>query len=163
VPADCAPDVRSRSYFIEADVNLAQGDEGVLIAHGDATSGYSLFVRDGRLHHTLNVGGLRTTVSSEAKLEPGRRRLGVQCVQGDGRRFILSVDGKPAGEIATHLGFMTLISWSGLDIGRDRGSPVGDYAEPFKFTGALRTVTVTMDADQELDGEAVGVAELARQ
>ena len=163
VPSDCAPDVRSRSYFIEADVTLGEGDEGVLIAHGDATSGYSLFVRDGRLHHTLNVGGLRTTVSSDVAVAPGRRRLGVQCVQGDGRRFILSIDGQPAGEVATHLGFMTLISWSGLDIGRDRGSAVGDYAEPFKFTGALRTVTVTMDADQALDGEAVGAAELARQ
>ena len=50
-----------------------------------------------------------------------------------------------------------------LDIGRDRGSPVGDYAEPFRFTGALRTVTVTMDADQALDGDAVGAAEMARE
>ena len=41
---------------------------------GDATSGYSLFVRDGRLHHTLNVGGLRTTVSSDQQIAPGRRK-----------------------------------------------------------------------------------------
>jgi hypothetical protein len=163
VPSDCAPDVRSRSYFIEADVTLAEGDEGVLIAHGDATSGYSLFVRDGRLHHTLNVGGTRTTVSSEARLAPGRRRLGMRCLQGDGRRFTLTVDGRPAGEAETRMGFLTLISWSGLDVGRDRGSAVGDYAEPFTFTGALRTVTVTIDADQELDGEAVGAAEMARE
>ena len=163
VPSDCAPDVRSRSYVIEADVNLSDGDEGVLVAHGDATSGYSLFVRDRRLHHTLNVGGLRTTVSSDRAIAPGRRKLGLRCRQGDGRRFTLTIDGEAAGEIATHMGFLTLISWSGLDIGRDRGSPVGDYAEPFKFTGALRTVTVTMDADQDLDGEAVGAAEMARE
>ncbi len=163
LPGDCAPDVRSRSYFIEAEVNLADGDEGVLIAHGDATSGYSLFVRDGRLHHTLNVGGARTTVSSDAVVPPGRRRLGVRVIQGDGRSFTLTVDGQDAGAVHTHMGFMTLISWSGLDIGRDRGSPVGDYAEPFGFTGALKTVTVTMDADQALDGEAVGAAEMARE
>lgn len=163
VPSDCAPDVRSRSYFIEADVTLKEGDEGVLVAHGDATSGYSLFVRDGRLHHTLNVGGARTTVSSDEVIRPGRRRLGMRCLQGDGRSFALIIDGQPAGEVATRMGFLTLISWSGLDIGRDRGSPVGDYAEPFTFTGALRTVTVTMDADQELDGEAVGAAEMARE
>ncbi|HEY9237164.1 MAG TPA: arylsulfatase [Phenylobacterium sp.] len=163
VPTDCAPDVRSRSYFIEADVTVKDGDEGVLVAHGDATSGYSLFVRDGRLHHTLNIGGLRTTVSSDRVISPGRRKLGMRCLQGDGRRFTLTIDGAPAGEIATHMGFLTLISWSGLDIGRDRGSPVGDYAEPFRFSGALRTVTMTMDADQDLDGEAVGVAEMARE
>jgi arylsulfatase A-like enzyme len=163
LPGDCAPDVRSRSYFIEADVTLAEGEEGVLVAHGDATSGYSLFVRDGRLHHTLNIGGLRTTVSSDREIPAGRRKLGVRVIQGDGRTFTLTIDGAPAGEIKTHLGFLTFISWSGLDIGRDRGSAVGDYAEPFAFTGALRTVTVTMDADQDLDGEAVGQAEMARQ
>lgn len=163
LPGDCAPDVRSRSYFIEADVTLGEGDEGVLIAHGDATSGYSLFVREGRLHHTLNIGGLRTTVSSDRPVPPGRRKLGVRVIHDDGRHFTLTIDGQPAGELSTHLGFMTLISWSGLDIGRDRGSAVGDYAQPFTFTGALRTVTVTMDADQELDGEAIGEAEMARQ
>ncbi len=163
LPGDCAPDVRSRSYFIEADVKLGAGDEGVLIAHGDATSGYSLFVRDGRLHHTLNVGGLRTTVSSDQQIAPGRRKLGVRVIQDDGRHFTLTIDGQAAGKLSTHLGFMTLISWSGLDIGRDRGSAVGDYAHPFTFTGALRTVTVTMDADQDLDGDAVGEAEMARQ
>lgn len=163
LPGDCAPDVRSRSYVIEADVNLAVGEEGVLVAHGDATSGYSLFVRDGRLHHTLNVGGLRTTVSSDRDIPAGHRKLGVRVIQGDGRTFTLTIDGEPAGELKTHMGFMTLISWSGLDIGRDRGSAVGDYAEPFTFTGRLRNVTVTMDADQDLDGDAVGQAEMARQ
>jgi arylsulfatase len=163
LPGDCAPDVRSRSYFIEADVTLAEGDEGVLIAHGDATSGYSLFVRDGRLHHTLNIGGVRTTITSDRQVPPGRRKLGVQVIQNDGRHFTLTIDGQPAGKLSTHLGFMTLISWSGLDIGRDRGSAVGDYAQPFNFTGALRTVSVVMDPDQELDGEAVGEAEMARQ
>ena len=163
LPGDCAPDVRSRSYFIEAEAVLGAGDEGVLIAHGDATSGYSLFVRDGRLHHVLNVGGERTCLSSEAPLTPGRRRLGVRAIQGDGRTFTLTVDGQDAGAVHTHRGFMTLISWSGLDIGRDRGSPVGDYPEPFAFTGDLKQVTVTMDADQQLDGEAVGAAEMARE
>ena len=49
VPTDVAPDVRSRSYTIEAHVEIGEeGAEGVLIAHGDATSGYSLYIKDGR-------------------------------------------------------------------------------------------------------------------
>ena len=52
------------------------------------------------------------------------------------------------------MGFLTLVSWSGLDIGRDRGSLVGPYAAPFAFTGVLRRVTMVMDEDQSLDGEA---------
>ena len=45
VPTEVAPDVRSRSYLIEALAEIAPGSEGVLIAHGDATSGYSLYLR----------------------------------------------------------------------------------------------------------------------
>jgi arylsulfatase A-like enzyme len=164
LPTDCAPDVRSRSYRIEADVTIPQaGAEGVLIAHGDATCGYSLHLRDGRLHHTINVGGAKMTVSSEAPVAPGRRVLGVRMRQGDGRSFSLTIDGAPAGSGQTYLGFANFISWSGLDIGRDRGSPVADYAAPFTFTGTLRKVTVTMDDDQVLDGEGIGEAEMARQ
>jgi arylsulfatase len=161
LPTDVAPDVRSRDYRIEADVT-ALGD-GVLIAHGDATSGYSLYVQERRLHHTLNIGGQQTTVSSPP-LPVGARTLGVDLRKGaDGRTFTLLVDGAAAGSLKTTAGFATLISWSGLDIGRDRGSPVGPYAAPFSFTGRLRKVTVTMDGAQDLDHEAVGNVELARQ
>ena len=73
------------------------------------------------------------------------------------------IDGEPVGSLQTQLGFHTLISWSGLDIGRDRGSPVSHYEAPFEFTGHLKRVTVAMHNDQKLDGEGVGNAEMARQ
>lgn len=166
LPTDVAPDVRARTYRIEADVRRLAGAQGVLIAHGDATSGYSLYVKDGRLHHTLNIGGQKTTVSSEKEIPPTATRLGVvsrKVGEGLDRTFTLTIDGAPAGEGLATTGFLTLISWSGLDIGLDRGSPVADYAAPFAFTGDLRKVTVVMDADQTLDGDAVGEAEMARQ
>ncbi|MFZ3008675.1 MAG: arylsulfatase [Phenylobacterium sp.] len=165
LPADVAPDVRSRSYIIEAEAVIPPGGaEGVLLSHGDATCGYSFYVQDGRLHHTLNVGGALATVSSAGPIPPGLRKLALRCRQGsDGRTFTLAVDGQVVGEVKTHIGFATFISWSGLDIGRDRGSPVAPYAAPFTFTGKLRRVVVTMDADQDLDGELLGEAEMARQ
>ena len=164
LPTDVAPDVRARSYRIEADVVLKPGAEGVLIAHGDATSGYSLYLQDGRLHHTLNIGGEKTTVTS-APIPPTAARLGVVAYRPDTgpRTFTLIIDGAAAGEVVATTGFGNFISWSGLDIGLDRGSPVAGYAAPFAFTGTLRKVTVTMGDDQTLDGEAVGAAEMARQ
>ena len=61
-------------------------------------------------------------------------------------------------------GFNTMISWSGLDIGLDRGSPVGHYEAPNVLSGAkLYSVNVTLSPVQGLDGEAVGAAEMARQ
>ena len=165
LPTDVAPDVRSRSYDIEAEATVpAFGAEGVLIAHGDATSGYSLYLKDGRLHYALNIGGKVALTTSDLVVTPGRRRLGVQVRPGpEGRVYTLTIDSEAAGSTSARFGFLMLISWSGLDIGRDRGSPVGDYVAPFAFTGALRKVTVTMHADQDLDGEGVGRAEMARQ
>jgi len=164
LPTDVAPDLRSRAFVIEAFVDLAEGDEGVLIAHGDATSGYSLFVRGGRLVYDMNVGGLHATTVGDGAVPSGRHRLGVAVRSEAGKRHItLLIDGAAAGGSETHLGFNTFISWSGLDIGRDRGSPVADYDAPFAFTGQLAKVEVTMDVQAPLDGEAIAEAEMARQ
>ncbi|MFI4975377.1 MAG: arylsulfatase [Caulobacterales bacterium] len=164
LPTDVAPDVRSRAFVIEAHVRLGPADQGVLIAHGDATCGYSLFVRGGRLVHDMNVGGRHATTVSDRPVPSGRHRLGVAVRSDPGKRTIgLLVDGEPAGAGETDLGFHNFISWSGLDIGRDRGSPVADYAAPFAFTGKLIKVEVTMDPEQALDGEAIGESEMARQ
>jgi hypothetical protein len=73
------------------------------------------------------------------------------------------LDGEPVGSLTSQLAFNTLISWSGLDIGRDRGSPLSHYEQPFEFTGRLSHVTVVMYEDQALDGEGIGQAVMARQ
>jgi hypothetical protein len=175
LPTDVAPDLRSRSYLIEADVDVAEGCEGVLIAHGDATSGYSLYLQGGHLVHDMNIGGEHVIVRSAAPVSPGTRRLGVRVRRlmrearptmstGPGiSEFTLLIDGRPAGRIESRLGFCNFISWTGLDIGRDRGSPVSDYESPFAFTRKLVKVTVTMDDDQMLDGDGIGRAQLARE
>jgi len=175
LPTDVAPDVRSRSYLIEADVHIAEACEGVLIAHGDATTGYSLYLQSGYLVHDMNIGGEHVIVRSEAPVPRGEHRLGVRVRRrtramqptistGPGlSEFTLLIDGMPAGCIESRLGFFNFISWTGLDIGRDRGSPVAHYESPFEFTGKLIKVTVTMDDDQMLDGDGVGRAQMARE
>jgi arylsulfatase A-like enzyme len=169
-------DVRSRSYSIEAHIEIDEiGAEGVLIAHGDTTSGYSLYLKDGVLVHDLNIGGGHEIVRSDRTVSSGAHRLGVrverlvrQAEPAKGARtgisqYTLLIDGEAAGSMQTNLGFHTLISWSGLDIGRDRGSPVSHYEAPFEFTGRLLRVTVRMEDDQRLDGAGVGHAQMARQ
>jgi arylsulfatase A-like enzyme len=168
LPTEIAPDVRSRSYLIEADVRIGEADEGVLIAHGDAASGYSLYVQGRHLVHDMNIGGEHVTVRSHAPVPRGKHLLGVSVrrVTQDmppTSEFTLLIDGKPGGCIQSRLGFFNFVSWSGLDIGRDRGSPVSHYESPFAFTGKLNKVTVTMDDNQVLDGDGIGRAQLARE
>ena len=166
IPTEIAPDVRGRSYLIEAHVAIKAGDSGVLIAHGDATSGYSLYVENGHLVHDLNIGGEHQIVRSDRPVPAGDHVLGLHMTQGrSGRRATraLLIDGEPCGALDCKFGFFTLISWSGLDIGLDRGSPVSHYAAPFTFTGTMRKVVITMNPEQALDGDGVGRAEMARQ
>jgi arylsulfatase len=175
LPTEVAPDIRARSYFIEALANVDDGSKGVLIAHGDATSGYSLYLQGGRLVHDMNVGGEHVVVTSDRIVPPGERRLSVRVrrlsreaqptmATGPGTsEFTLLIDGEACGRIQSGLGLANFISWTGLDIGRDRGSPVSHYTAPFAFTGRLIKVTVTMDDDQALDGDGVGRAQLARE
>jgi hypothetical protein len=165
VPTDVAPDVRNRTYTIEADARVdGPATEGVLIAHGDMTCGYSLYVKDGRLTYDMNVGGAHHVAVSDRPVPIGNRKLGVRMRRSNGVNVAtLLIDGEPAGGFETQLGFVSFISWSGLDIGRDRLSPVSHYEAPFAFTGTLRKVTVLMDDDQALDAEAAAAAALARE
>ena len=125
--------------------------------------------------HDLNIGGGHEIVTSNRKVPSGAHRFGVHVERllrkeapARGARtgiseYTLLIDGEPAGSLQTQLGFNNFISWSGLDIGRDRSSPVSHYDAPFEFTGRLLRVTVTMHNDQKLDGDGVGAAEMARQ
>jgi arylsulfatase len=165
VPTEVAPDLRARSYEIEAEVEIPPGGaEGVLIAHGDTTSGYSLYVAGGRLVHDLNIGGSHQIVRSSGAVPAGRCRLGFRMARAGGHGTgTLTINGEACGSLTTKNMFRVLISWSGLDVGRDRGSPVSHYAAPFAFTGRLLRVTVNIAEDQALDGAAAARAEMGRQ
>ena len=67
--------------------------------------------------------------------------------------YTLLIDGEAARLDPSQSAFNNFISWSGLDIGRDRSSPVSHYEAPFEFTSQLLWVTVDMHDDQKLDGE----------
>ena len=180
LPTDVAPDVRGRGYRIEAELTLdEQPGQGVLIAHGDATSGYSLYLQDGHLLHDLNIGGVHHLLRSDRPVPAGPHRLGLRMDQGPlvpftppmgptlrvpaFRRATLLIDGQAAGTLETANGFNMLVSWSGLDIGLDRGSAVSHYEAPFAFNGLLKRVTVALDPHPHIDGQTLAAVELARQ
>lgn len=167
VPTDAAPDLRARSYTITVEI-LEPGD-GVLVAHGDQTSGYSLHVRDRHVVHDLSVGGHHQLVRAERPLPDGPCTVTFRLERGEpflGRApgtGTLSIDGEACGSFETDRIFVVTISWSGLDVGRDRASPVGDYEAPNAFTGRIRRVVFDLDDDQDLDHQAVAEAESARE
>ena len=167
LPSDVAPDLRSRSYRLDATIEpIKTGISGVLIAHGDATSGYSLYIDDGHLVHDLNIGGSHQILRSPRPVPLGATRLGFHMFrEQEGHHGVgqLLVDGEVVATQATDNIFFLMISWSGLDIGLDRGTAVSHYDAPNIFTGELIQVTVDLADDQIIDGDGVGRAEMMRE
>ena len=76
---------RSRTYTIEADARVdGPMTEGVLIAHGDMTCGYSLYIKDNRLAYDMNIGGEHHLIVSDRPVPAGNRRLGLRMRRNKG-------------------------------------------------------------------------------
>jgi arylsulfatase len=173
---DVAPKVLNRPHSITATVELTDGEEGVLVAHGGNTGGFSLFVKDHRLHYTHNyVGSQQFHVVSDTTLTPGKHELRYEfeptgtpdLAQGQGSpgRAQLYVDGKLAGQMQLPVTVpMSLGLGEGLSVGRDEGSPVStEYEPPFAFTGKLESVTVDVSGELIEDKDAQTRRVMARQ
>jgi arylsulfatase len=145
--------IKGKSHAITADVDVPTGGaNGVIIAQAGRFGGWSLYMKDGRVHHVYNYGGLEwTSVSAPQALTPGKHTVSYDFVYaggkpGSGGTSKLSVDGKPVGEARVPRTMPFVYSADeGIDVGVDNETPVTeDYAEGNnKFTGNILKVTVT--------------------
>ena len=151
LPVAAAPDLRGRSYRIDAELDGPLGDaEGVLLACGDAQSGFAVFVRDATLSHVYRHAGTSTTTIGAVT---GRStRLGVAfAYRGDHATIELTADDVVVGRGTITQAARARLAYSGFDVGRDCGVPVGDYKSPFAFNGPLGRVVITVDRVGDVD------------
>jgi arylsulfatase len=144
--------VKGRSYTITAELEIpSSGADGVIIAQAGRFGGWSMYMKDGRVHHVYNFGGLeRTTVSSPQALVPGRHSVLYEFAYdggkpGSGGTSRLSVDGQQAVEARVPHTLPFLYSGDeGVDVGMDNETPVTDEYKQGdnKFTGRILKVTV---------------------
>jgi len=165
IPTRTAASLTDSQVDVTARTSAAATDEGVLIATGNATCGFSLFVQNRRLVADYNAFGEHTVVESSAEVPGGDCVLGVH-LERDGRSGWLevSINGEPCGraEIPQYLVSFTS---TGVSIGNDHGSTVsGRYHAPFAFSGTLHDVTVQLPGgrDPEAD-DAMAKREWAQQ
>jgi hypothetical protein len=154
LPDAASPDVRGCSYSVRAEVLLPPASPGgVLLSHGDRHAGYALHVRKGRLVHDYVHAGVRSTLRSRARVPVGRwthLELRVLRVGAAGAATLL-VDGRPVAYGVLPLLVRARTGYTGLDVGCDRGVPVGDYLAPARFAGTIRRVRVTTADDRWVD------------
>jgi len=156
-----AVNVKNRSHTITAEVEIpASGAEGVLLCHGSWFAGYSLYVKDRRLHYVHNYLGIEEyRISSTEDVPAGKCTLAFRFAKtGEHRgRGTLFAGGKKIGEgeIPRTIPAVIETSGEGLCCGFDSGLPVTpDYKAPFRFTGRIAQVVVEVEGADAKDGDA---------
>jgi arylsulfatase len=149
-----APRILNRPHSITATVELDDGTEGVLLAQGGTAGGFTLYVKNKKLHYAYNYLSLQQFhVATTATLPRGRHELRFEfeptgapdVAQGKGAPGLaqLYIDGRLAGETELTVTIPQSIGIEGMTCGRDGGSAVtADYQPPFPFTGTLERVVV---------------------
>ena len=176
VPFFAGPRVLNRPHSITATVEIPDGGaEGVLLCQGTAAGGYSLFIKDGRLHYVHNyVGRSLHPVSSPDALPTGEHELRFEFEptgqpdmphgRGAPGRLQLYIDGTLVADADTPVTTPFVLNPGGLTCGANPGSPVApDYPSPFRFTGTLRKVTVDVSGELITDTESEMRVAMARQ
>ena len=160
-----AVNLRDRSHTISAVVEIpAGGAEGVLLAHGSWFAGYSLYIKERRLHYVHNYLGLAEyRISSGEEIPAGATTLRFRFTRtgehrGVGQLFIGDRQ-VGEGEIPRTVPAVIETSGEGLCCGYDSGLPVTDaYCAPFRFTGTIRRVEVEVKGPAREDPEAAARA-----
>jgi arylsulfatase len=161
IPENAAVSVLNRDHSITAEVDVPVGGaEGVLLAHGTQSGGYTLFVQDNRLHYVHNYVGVEEfQVSADEMIPEGETTLRMEF-ETTGEPDIPSGKGSPAtvrlyygdtevgsGDLPTTIP-ITISIVAGLSCGRDLTEPVSkEYEKPFEFTGDITRVTVDVSGE----------------
>lgn len=168
IPAFAVANVLNRSHSITADVEIPEkGAEGVLFCSGGMEGGFTLYVKDDKLHYVHNlVARTFYHIQSSEKVPKGRHKLryefevtgkpDFQKGKGAPGRGQLYFDNRLIGQlempVTTPLAFG--LGANGATCGTNRDSPVTpEYKTPFTFTSTIYSVIVDVSGELIVDSE----------
>jgi arylsulfatase len=176
-PENVAVHVLNRPHTITAHVDVSDGAEGVLLSHGGVSGGYSLFIKDRKLHYVYNyVGEREFHLESAVEVPRGRTELRFEFEPTDGPdlragrgapgRGKLFINGDLVAQSDISATMPLIISLGeGLTCGRDENSSVSSlYQPPFEFKGGtLSDVVVDVSGEHVRDEKAEQKTAMSRQ
>jgi arylsulfatase len=150
-----SPPVKGKSHTIEASLNLTGKEEGVIVACGGFTGGYTLFIKNNKVYYDYNYyHGLYYTLESPSLpkgnvdikfnfVETGGKTKGLPGGKGE-----LFVNGTKVDEVELDDMHISTFSLSEtFDVGIDAGTPVSNkyrITNHYPYTGELDKVVVTL-------------------
>jgi arylsulfatase A-like enzyme len=165
-PNGDAPFILNSSYNFKAEVEIPEGGaEGMIVTQGGRFGGYGFYLLKGKPVFLWNLVDLKRirwegpeavppgkhTIEFDFKYDGlGMGTLAFNNLSGIGRggTGVLTVDGKEVARQTMERTLPLILQWDeNFDVGADTGTPVDDkdYQVPFKFTGKLAKLTLTID------------------
>ncbi|MBW2640099.1 MAG: arylsulfatase [Deltaproteobacteria bacterium] len=136
--------VKNRAHTIETKLDLKGDEEGVIVAVGGMTGGYTMFIKDNRLYYDYNfLDGVHYILESPT-LPKGKTNLKFNFIKtrAFGGKGELYVNGKKVDEVEMpqmHIATYSLAET--FDVGRDTGTQVSKlYNDPFPFNKEMDRV-----------------------
>ena len=153
LPEGSAPGLKNTSFRIEADTQVQAGvTQGVVLAAGGRFGGFSLYVKDDRLHFAYNYLNVqRFELGSTQRLPVGKVTLAAEFRYEGGSReggpgtVTLFANDRPVGtgQITRTMPRRFSLTET-FDVGLDSGTPVSsNYESPARFSGGLEQVRVS--------------------
>ncbi len=149
--------IKNKSHAVTAEVMIpAAGVQGVIIAQGGLTGGWSLYAKEGKLKYCYNFYGLkRYYIEGQQELPTGKHQVRMEFAYdggglAKGGTVTLYVDGQKGGEGRVEQTEPMIFSADETcDIGKECGSPVtNDYdSRGNAFTGQVNWVEIDLGAD----------------
>jgi arylsulfatase A-like enzyme len=164
-PNGDAPNILDASYNFTADVEIPDGGaEGMIVTQGGRFAGYGFYLLKSKPVFLWNLVGYKRIRWEGPALSPGRHTLefdfkydglGIGTLAfnnmsgiGRGGTGVLKVDGQAVATQKMERTIPLILQWDeNFDVGADTGTPVDDhdYQVPFRFTGKLEKLTLTID------------------
>jgi len=140
--------VKNRSHTITTTIDLKGNEEGVIVAVGGMTGGFTMFIQNRRLYFDYNfLDGVYYTLNSP-RLPTGSTEMKFNFIKTKefGGTGELYVNGEKVDEVdmpQMHISTYSLAET--FDVGRDTGTQVSKlYTDPFPFLGELDRVFITL-------------------
>jgi len=131
VPSLAMVNLANKSYAVTAEIEVPKsGAEGVIVAVGGVTGGWSLYAKSGKPKFCYNFFGLqRTFVEGASVMPPGQHQVRMEFAYdggglAKGGTVSLLVDGTKAGEGRIEQTEPFAFGEESLDVGHEAGSPV---------------------------------------
>lgn len=131
------PDVVEKEIIISTSVEPSdEGLQGVVVAQGDRSNGYSLYIQDNRLHWLVKQNGESYIAESTKTLSENRSEVVAKLSKGG--LMTIQVDGTTVAEAQAPSLFSEPLVAQDIRVGHDSENiKVGNYPDRFRFQGDL--------------------------